>query len=57
MNNLDTLAEEPQLVLEKMKDKLETLDRVKLKKNLAEYGSAKAKRLLAPLFENPKQYA
>lgn len=56
VNNLDTLAEEPQLVLEKVKDKLKTTDTVKLKKNLSEYGSAKAKRLLEPLLYNTKQY-
>lgn len=51
VNNLDSLAEEPQLVLEKVKGKLNTLNRDKLRKNVAEYGSAKAKRILGPLLE------
>lgn len=51
VNNLDSLAEEPQLVLEKVKNKLNTLNRDKLRKNVAEYGSAKAKRILEPLLE------
>jgi len=51
VNNLDTLAEEPQLVLEKVKVKLKDLDTDKVKRNLIEYGSVKTKRLLAPLLE------
>ncbi len=51
VNNLDSLAEEPEMVLGKVKGKMNTLNRDKLRKNIAEYGSAKAKRILEPLLE------
>lgn len=57
VNNLNTLAEEPQLVLEKVKDKIKTMDTKKLKKSLSEYGSIKAKRLLSPVLENNNVHA
>ncbi|MEY4571674.1 MAG: hypothetical protein RLZ10_885 [Bacteroidota bacterium] len=57
VNNLDTLAEEPQLILEKVKVKLKDFDRDKVKRNLIEYGSVKTIRLLAPLLENTNEYA
>ena len=55
VNNLDSLAEEPRLVLEKVTNKMKTMDVKKLKRNLSEYGSAKAKRLLTPALENVTQ--
>jgi len=55
VNNLDTLAEEPQLVLEKVKDKMKGLNADKVKINLIKYGSVKTKRLLTPLLENTNQ--
>lgn len=55
VNNLDNLAEEPQLVLEKVKDKMKTMNPAKLRKSLYEYGSVKAKKLLSPILENNEQ--
>jgi hypothetical protein len=52
INNLDSLAEEPQLVMEKVKVKMKNLDTVKVKRNLIKYGSVKTKRILTPLLEN-----
>jgi hypothetical protein len=52
VNNLDSLAEERQLVMEKVKVKMKNLDTVKVKRNLIKYGSVKTKRILTPLLEN-----
>jgi hypothetical protein len=56
-NNLDSLAEEPSFVLEKLSNKVRTMDSSKLKRNLAEYGNAKAKKLLMPLLNQQEQLA
>jgi hypothetical protein len=55
VNNLDSLAEEPDMVLSKLKDKLKSVDNTKLRKNLDAYGSAKAKRIMFPMLEQTKQ--
>lgn len=49
VNNLDQLAEDTDAVLNKLQDKLQEMDKSKLKTSLDNYGSAKAKRLLSPL--------
>ena len=55
VNNLDSLAEEPDMVLSKLKDKLKSVNNTKLRKNLDAYGSAKAKRIMYPMLEQTKQ--
>ncbi|MFT3932159.1 MAG: DUF6088 family protein [Chitinophagaceae bacterium] len=57
VNNLDNLAEEPRVVLEKVANKMKTMDAQRLKKNLSDYGSVKTKKLLTPTLENIREYA
>jgi hypothetical protein len=49
VNNLDTLAEDTSLVLSKVQHKVRTLDMEKLRQNVKDYGSVKAKKLLLPM--------
>jgi hypothetical protein len=49
VNNLDTLAEDSNEVLKNISWKVRTMDTKKLKRSVQEYGSAKAKKLFAPL--------
>lgn len=49
LNNLDQLAEDPKEVLAKVRSRATTMDTKKLQKSLRDYGSAKAKKLLAPV--------
>lgn len=55
VNNLDSLAEDPKLVLEKVKSKAGSMDKKKLLSSVKEYGSARTKRLFEPLMS--LQYA
>ncbi|WP_219317571.1 DUF6088 family protein [Flavobacterium taihuense] len=48
LNNLDQLAEDSKVVLEKVRFKATTMDTKKLRYSLREYGNAKTKRLLEP---------
>lgn len=57
VNNLNNLGEEPRAVMEKVTNKIKTMDAQKLKRNLSDYGSAKAKKLLMPALENVTEYA
>jgi hypothetical protein len=59
VNNLDTLAEDQELVLKNVFTKASTMDAKKLKQSVLEYGNVKAKKLLAPLVSNIEvlQYA
>jgi hypothetical protein len=57
VNNLDSLAEESNSVLEKLAVKIKGMDVRKLKHTLADYGSARTKRLLTPLLEKQEQVA
>ncbi len=49
VNNLDTLAEDPNTVLKNVFSKGKTMDVKKLKRSVMAYGSVKAKKLLFPL--------
>ncbi len=49
VNNLESLAEDSNDVLKKVADKVEVMDKKKLKQSVVEYGSVKAKKLFAPL--------
>lgn len=57
VNNINTLAEDAGQVMEKLKAKMRDMDFDKLKRNLAEYGSAKTKKMLMPVLENNKGYS
>lgn len=46
LNNLDNLAEDPKLVLEKVKSKAGSMDKRKLLSSVKEYGSARTKKML-----------
>lgn len=52
VNNLETLAEDPTEVLKNVAVKVRTMDTKKLKRYAAQYGTAKAKKLLTPLLES-----
>ncbi len=49
VNNLDQLAENPKMVLEKVKSKATGMDKKKLLASIAEYGNAKTKKLFEPV--------
>ena len=49
INNLDKVAEDKQMVLNNVLSRAATMDKRKLKKSVAEYGGAKARKLLAPV--------
>lgn len=51
VNNLESLAEDSSAVLKKVADKVEVMDKKKLKHSVVEYGSVKAKKLFAPLLQ------
>ena len=51
VNNLDSLAEDKSEVLKKVADKVEVMDKKKLKHSVVEYGSVKTKKLFAPLLQ------
>lgn len=55
VNNLDSLAEDRNFVLQNVFKKAMTMDTKKLKQSVLEYGSAKAKKLFAPLFSSDEQ--
>jgi hypothetical protein len=46
VNNLEQLAEDPTMVLEKVKSKASSMDKKKLLSSVKEYGSARTKKLL-----------
>ena len=50
LNNLDQLAEDPKEVVSKVRFRAKSMDQKRLKKSLLEYGGAKAKRMLEPIF-------
>lgn len=52
VNNLDSLAEDRNLVLQNVVKKAMTMDVKRLKHAILEYGSTKAKKLFAPLFSS-----
>jgi hypothetical protein len=56
VNNLDSLAEESGTVLQRVVEKIKTMDAQKVQKNLVEYGSAKAKKLLSSAFKHTEQF-
>lgn len=49
VNNLDSLAEDPNELLKNISRKVRTMDTKKLERSVREYGNAKAKRIFAPL--------
>jgi len=49
VNNLDTLAEDPNEVLKNVSRKARTMDAKKLGRSVRDYGNAKAKKILTPL--------
>ena len=49
VNNLDTLAEDKSSVLEKVRQKVSSMDTRKLARAVSKYGSAKTQKLLKPL--------
>lgn len=51
VNNLEELAEDHNLLLEKVSTKARHLDPVKLKKSVYAYGNAKAKKIFTPLLQ------
>jgi hypothetical protein len=55
VNNLESLAEERDMILNNVEEKLKNVDRTKLRKNLDAYGSAKAKRIMYPMLEEKMQ--
>jgi len=50
VNNLDQLAEDPKLILEKAKSKATEMDKKKFFAALNDYGNAKTKKLLYCFF-------
>ncbi|WP_339875359.1 DUF6088 family protein [uncultured Algoriphagus sp.] len=51
VNNLDTLAEDKEMVLSKAKEKAGKLDLAKLKRIVSAYGSSRTKKLFISIFE------
>jgi hypothetical protein len=51
LNNLDSLAEDPDFILKNVSTKLKTMDLKKVKKNLSEYGNLRAKSRLQTLIK------
>lgn len=51
VNNLDTLAEDKEMVLSKAKEKASKLDLAKLKRTVSAYGGAKAKKVFSSVLE------
>lgn len=51
VNNLDTLAEDKEVVLENVFEKVASKDPVKMKKALSLYGNVKTQKLLKPVLE------
>lgn len=51
VNNLRFLAEEPEMVLKKVKQKARSMDPDKLRRNVVLYGGVKAKKVLMPVVE------
>ncbi len=49
VNNLNTLAEDPTEVLQKVASRVQVMDKKKLAQNVAEYGSVKTKKIFATL--------
>lgn len=49
VNNLDQLAEDPAMVLEKVKSKAVSMDKKKLLASVNEYGNAKTRKLFEPV--------
>lgn len=52
VNNLDSLAEDKEFVLQNVFKKAMTMNLKKLRRSVTEYGSEKAKKLFSPLFAN-----
>ncbi|MEA1785154.1 hypothetical protein U1E44_03555 [Arenibacter sp. GZD96] len=50
VNNLDQLAEDPQEVLQKVKNKAQAMNSQKLQRTLRDYGTAKTKKILEKTF-------
>jgi hypothetical protein len=50
VNNLDILAEDKSAVLEKVRQKVSSMDARKLARAVSKYGNAKTQKLLKPLF-------
>ncbi len=53
LNNLSDLAEDPDTLLSNVRRKLDTFDAARLEKMLADYGSARTRRLFRQLRSNP----
>lgn len=49
VNNLEQLAEDTDAVLNSLQDKVQQMDKSKLKASLTSYGNARAKRVLSPM--------
>lgn len=52
VNNLNSLAEDQEVVLKNVFVKVKELDQKRLKRSIKEYGTVKAKKLLSPLLSN-----
>jgi hypothetical protein len=52
VNNLDSLAEDKNFILQNVLRKALTMDNRKLRHSVMEYGSVKTRKLLSPLFSN-----
>jgi hypothetical protein len=50
INNLDQLAEDQEIVITKVKQKVQKMDKRNLNRNLNRYGNVRTKKILTPLF-------
>ena len=57
VNHIDQIAEDPQMVLQNAFNKARTMNKVKMKKAVKEYGTEKTKRLLLSELDSKEQIA
>jgi len=55
VNNLETLAEDPNEVLKNVAFKVRTMDTKKLKRYVSQYGNVRARKILAPMLNDLAQ--
>lgn len=55
LNNLDKLAEDPEMILRNVLFKVQTMDAKKLMRSASDYGTVKAKAFLSPIFKQMKK--
>ena len=55
VNNLETLAEDPDEILKNVALKVRTMDTKKLKRYVSQYGNVRAKKVLAPMLNDLAQ--